>query len=142
MYILVQVAAEAARAERQAHRKAAKKQALSENDQPPSNLVSILLPACVTTQPWTPLSSSAAPRGLPASLAPSSASYVVFLSVYASMISGASAASSAACTLGLECGSCLARGKDTAPVWQSSCSCVRPRPSRLRHRRRCRYSSK
>ena len=110
MYILVQVAAEAARVERRVHRKAAKKQARSENDQPPSNLVSILSPACVTTQPWTPLSSSAAPRCLPASLAPSSTSAVVSLSSYASMISVASAASSADRTLGLECGTCLARG--------------------------------
>ena len=51
MYILVQVAAEAARAERRAHRKAAKKQAWSENDQPPSNLLSIISPASVKTQP-------------------------------------------------------------------------------------------
>ena len=80
---------------------------------------------CVTTQPWTPLSSSTAPRGLPTSLAPFSASSVVSLSSYASMISGASAALSAACTLGLECRTCLARGKDAAPVWQSSGSRVR-----------------
>ena len=45
------------------------------------------------------------------------------------------AASSAARTLGLECGTCLARGKDAAPIRQSSGSQVRPRPSRLRHRR-------
>ena len=42
-------------------------------------------------------------------LAPSSASAVVSLSSYASMISGASAPSSAARTLGLECGTCLPR---------------------------------
>ena len=42
MYILVQVAAEAARVERRAHwhLKAVKKQAGSKNDQPPSNFVS------------------------------------------------------------------------------------------------------
>ena len=39
-------------------------------------------------QPWTPLSSSPAPRGLPVSLAPSSPSSVVSFSSYASMISG------------------------------------------------------
>ena len=70
----------------------------------------------------------------PSRFAPSSASYVVSLFRYASMISGASAALSAARTLGLECGTCLARGNDAAPVWQSSGSRVRPRPSRLRHR--------
>ena len=66
MYILVELAAEAAQAERRAHRKAVKNQPRSENDQPPSNLVSNLLQACDTTQPWTPLSSSAAQHGLPA----------------------------------------------------------------------------
>ena len=87
------MAAEASREERRVHRKAAKKQARSENDQPPSNLVSILSPECVTTQPWTPLSSSAAQRDFPTSLAPFSASSVLSLSSYASMISGASTAS-------------------------------------------------
>ena len=43
MYILVQLAAKATREERRAHQKAVKKQARSENDQPPSNLVSILV---------------------------------------------------------------------------------------------------
>ena len=43
----------------------------------------------VTTHPWTPLSSSAAPSGLPASLAPFSAPSAVSLSRNASMISGA-----------------------------------------------------
>ena len=47
MHILVHVAAEAARAERQAHKKAAKKQASSENDQPPSNLVAFPLHWCL-----------------------------------------------------------------------------------------------
>ena len=108
MCILVQLPAraEAARAERRAHRKVVKKTS-SVREWPPS--FKPLSPACVTIQPWTPLSSSAAPRGLPASLAPSSASSVVSLSSCASMMSGASAASSAARTLGLECGSCLSR---------------------------------
>ena len=76
-----------------------------------------------------PVSSSPAPHCLPASLAPSSASSVVSLSSYASIMSSALAASSAARTLELECCSCLARGKDAALVWQLSChSWVRAAP--------------
>ena len=73
MCILVQLAAEAARAERRAHRKAVKKHLLLRFDD-------------------------------------------------------------VRCFCGFE-RRCLARGKDDAPVWQSSGSRVRPRPSRLRHRR-------
>ena len=61
---LVQVAAQAAREERQAHRKAAKKQARSENEPPASNFASSLSPVCVTTPSWTPLSSGAARASL------------------------------------------------------------------------------
>ena len=43
----------------------------------------------------------------------------------------------AACTLGLYCCSRLAGGKDAAPVWQSSGSHVRPRPSCARCHGRC-----
>ena len=70
----------------------------------------------------SPTSLNAAPRCLPARwrLLPR----LPWCS-YASIISGASAASSAARPLGLECGTCLARGKDAAPVWQSSGSLVR-----------------
>ena len=67
----LQVEAKAARAVRQAHKKAAKKQARTENDLPASNFASILSPACVTTQPWTPRSLDAAQRGLHDSPAPS-----------------------------------------------------------------------
>ena len=77
-------------------RKAAKKQARSENDQSASNSASILSPACVTTQPerWTlRRGASPAPHGLPASPAPSSVSSVVSSSSYALMISGALVAS-------------------------------------------------
>ena len=63
MHILVQLAAEAARTECTAHRKAVKKQARSENDQPASNLASILSQARVTTQPWIPLSPRASQSG-------------------------------------------------------------------------------
>ena len=90
--IRLQVDAKIARAAHRAHQKVAKKQAWPENDPPTTNLSSILSPACVTIQPLTPLSSGAASRGLPASLAPSSAASVVSLS--ASMILGALAASS------------------------------------------------
>ena len=83
----MQVTAEAARAERRTQRRA-KKQAQSENDLPASNVASILSQACVTPQPWTPLSSGAALHASPAS---SSVSSVVSLSSYASMMSGASA---------------------------------------------------
>ena len=56
----MQVEVNAAQAERQAHRKAAKKQARYENDQSASNLTSILSLAYVKTQPWAPLSSRSA----------------------------------------------------------------------------------
>ena len=69
-------------------KKQPKKQARSE---PASKFASIRSPACCTTQLWTPLGSGDAPRGLPASPAPSSASSVVSSSSYASIISDASA---------------------------------------------------
>ena len=74
---------EAARAERRAHRRAAKNEARSQNDlmlPAPNfapNFASILSPACVRPQSWTPLSSGPAPRDLPSSPAPSSAFSVV-----------------------------------------------------------------
>ena len=85
---------DAARKERRAHRRVAKKQARSANDVPAPNFApnfaSVLSPACVPAQSWTPLSSGPAPRAIPSSPAPSSASSVVSSSSYASMMSGAS----------------------------------------------------
>ena len=82
--IFVQMEAEAARVERRAHQRPAKKQDRSENNLPAPNFArnfaSILSPACTPQQSWTSLSSGAAPHGLPSSPESSSASSVALSS--------------------------------------------------------------
>ena len=80
-----QVEAEAAIEERRAHRRAAKKQARSENDMPASNFdpnfASVLSPACVPPQSWSWLLDAS-------ELGPCAASHSLFACAFLGVFSG------------------------------------------------------